>query len=299
MRQNGPVIAYTDPVTNEPVVATNAGGGWSTQTVAKGVKAYGIALALGPDGGPRLSYLTSKGEAVVAAFDGKSWTQTVVAHFAVSGPQDLKLGTAIGVDGQGKEYVAFAEPGKGIHVAQSSDGSSFDPVPTVLTDTGEFPSMQVTPDGKMYLAWFDRVQQDLLLGVYPEKELGFIARPSPSGSGGAASPPPGGGAECPKGAVTEVAPPNALADGFQKPELTAPAGKSFQLCFQNQDVALHNLTIYTSQDQFPNGQPLAKTEDLQGPGATGTTTVSALAKGSYFFLCTFHPTSMTGTLTAK
>jgi plastocyanin len=299
MRWNGPVIAYTDPVTREPVVATNAGGGWSTETVAKGVEAYGIALALGPDGGPRLSYLTSKGEAVVAAFDGTSWTQTVVARFPVSDPQDLKLGTAIGLDGKGKLYVAFAEPSKGVHVAQSSDGSSFEPVPTVLTDTGEFPTIQVTPDGKMYLAWFDRVQQDLLLGVYPEKELGFIARPSPSGSAGASGPPSAPAQACPKGAVTEVAPPNALADGFQNTELSAPAGKPFQLCFQNQDVALHNVTIYQSQDQFPGGQPLAKTEDLQGPGATGTTTVDALAKGSYFFLCTFHPTTMTGTLTAK
>jgi plastocyanin len=296
--ENGSVVAYTDPVTHEPIVATNDGSSWSTQTVAKGVQAYGIALALGPDGSPRLSYLTSKGEAVVASRAGDAWTQTVVARFTVSGPEDLKLGTAIGLDGKGKVYVAFAEPSKGVHVAQSSDGSSFEPVPTVLTDTGAFPTIQVTPEGKMYLAWFDRVQQDLLMGVYPEKELGFIARPSPSASGGA-SAPSGPAQACPKGAVTEVAPPNALADGFQKPELTAPASKPFQLCFQNEDVALHNLTIFKSESDATGGTPLGKTTDLQGPGATETITVNALDKGSYFFLCTIHPTTMTGTLTAK
>lgn len=299
--ENGPVIAYTDPVKHEPIVATNDGGGWSTQTVAKGVEAYGIALALGPDGSPRLSYLTSKGEAVVAAPAGDAWTKTVVSRFTVSGPQDLKLGTAIGLDGKGKVYVAFAEPGNGVHVAQSSDGSSFEPVPTVLTDTGEFPAMQVTPDGKMYLAWFDRVQQDLLMGVYPEKELGFIARPSPSGSGGAASPPPGGGAECPKGAVAEVAPPNAAADGFKDLALSAPANKPFPLCFQNLDVIDHNVTIYKTEGEAPpngTGQPLAATQTIPGP-AVDTVQVSGLAAGSYFFECTIHPTTMTGNLTVK
>ena len=301
MRPNGPIVAWTDPLTGAPMVASNVGGGWFAKTVARGMKATGIAVAVDPAGGPLVSFVTSDGDVVAASFEDGAWKKTVVDRLTSSESEGARLGTAIGIDGKGAVYVAWADPATGVHLARSSDGASFRPVPTVLTETGESPTMQVSRDGKVFLAWFDREEEDLLMGTYPEREVGMLAQPSPSGPASGPAPSGGGGEECPKGAVTEVAPPNALADGFQKTTLSAPAGKSFPLCFQNQDPVQHNVTVYQSEGDAPpngNGQPVAETQTITGP-ASDTVTVDALQPNDYFFVCTIHPTTMTGTLTAK
>ena len=80
---------------------------------------------------------------------------------------------------------------------------------------------------------------------------------------------------------------------FVTTEVKVPAGKAFQLTFDNQDGAPHNVAIYTdssaSQAKFQG--------DIFSAG-TRVYEVPALAAGSYFFRCDVHP-DMTGTIVAE
>lgn len=74
--------------------------------------------------------------------------------------------------------------------------------------------------------------------------------------------------------------------------MTAPAGKPFQIKFENKDPGTpHNVAINL------NGAELFKGTPFNGV-ATQTYDVPALDAGQYAFACTIHPT-MTGTLTAQ
>jgi plastocyanin len=80
---------------------------------------------------------------------------------------------------------------------------------------------------------------------------------------------------------------------FVTTEVTVPAGKAFQLSFDNQDSAPHNVAIYTDSS--------ASQARFQGDifaGGTRVYEVPALAAGTYFFRCDVHP-DMTGTIVAK
>ena len=80
---------------------------------------------------------------------------------------------------------------------------------------------------------------------------------------------------------------------FVTTDVKVPAGKAFQLTFDNQDGAPHNVAIYTdssaSQAKFQG--------DIFSSG-TRVYDVPALAAGSYFFRCDVHP-DMTGTIVAE
>lgn len=80
---------------------------------------------------------------------------------------------------------------------------------------------------------------------------------------------------------------------FTTPTLSTPAGKPFDLTFENRDPLPHNVAI------FPAGGSGAAL--FQGQIVTGPTTVTyhvpALKPGTYEFRCEVHPASMTGTIT--
>ena len=80
---------------------------------------------------------------------------------------------------------------------------------------------------------------------------------------------------------------------FTTPEVTAPAGRPFQITFENQESAPHNVAIYADASAAQN---LYRGEIF----STGTRVydVPALAAGSYFFRCDVHP-DMQGTIVAK
>ena len=80
---------------------------------------------------------------------------------------------------------------------------------------------------------------------------------------------------------------------FVQSEVEVPAGKPFQLTFDNQESAPHNVAIYTDSSA---GQALFQGEIFSG--ATRVYQVPALAAGSYFFRCDVHP-DMTGTIVAS
>jgi mono/diheme cytochrome c family protein/plastocyanin len=92
--------------------------------------------------------------------------------------------------------------------------------------------------------------------------------------------------------VSIVAPEGASIDGFAETEVTAPAGEPFALELDNQDPNIpHNVAILPQG----GGDPQASSDNVTGPGAV-TFRVEVLDAGTYPFLCTLHPTTMTGNL---
>ena len=93
--------------------------------------------------------------------------------------------------------------------------------------------------------------------------------------------------------------PNALQISskdlkFSTDKLVAPAGKPFQIAYDNQEAAPHNVAIYTDQ----SASKKIFVEDPFGGPKQVVYDVPAIAAGSYFFRCDIHP-DMKGTLEVK
>jgi len=113
--------------------------------------------------------------------------------------------------------------------------------------------------------------------------LGFVLVAC-SGGGGASNGP----------AVS--ADPNAVTISakdlkFSTDTLTAKADTGFQIEFDNQEAAPHNVAIYKDSGF---SQKVFVSEPVGGP-KTVTYSVPALAGGTYYFRCDVHP-DMKGTL---
>ncbi len=79
---------------------------------------------------------------------------------------------------------------------------------------------------------------------------------------------------------------------FDKAELKAAPG-AVTITIDNQDTGIpHNLQVFKGSDN--SGQSLAKTEVVTGPAKHSVTL--ELQKGTYFYQCDVHPTTMTGKL---
>ena len=101
-----------------------------------------------------------------------------------------------------------------------------------------------------------------------------------------------GGAATPTAGTVSI---SARSIAFDAARLTAPAGKRFEISFDNQDANVpHNVAIYRTS---------AATNALfRGTIVTGPRSVvyhvPALQPGSYFFRCDVHP-QMKGTLVVR
>ncbi len=88
---------------------------------------------------------------------------------------------------------------------------------------------------------------------------------------------------------------SASGIAFEQTSVTAPAGKAFQITFDNKDAGTpHNVAIHKDT---ASGAEVFKGEIITGP-ASKTYNVPALDAGTYAFVCSVHP-NMTGTLTAQ
>ncbi len=105
---------------------------------------------------------------------------------------------------------------------------------------------------------------------------------SATGAGGSPPPAPSGGA-----VIT------AQEMAFDRPEFTVPAGRPFQLLFENRDSAPHNVRIW---DESADAA-LFVGEVFGGPGSR-TYDVPAIPAGTHRFHCDVHP-EMAGTVTAR
>ena len=106
------------------------------------------------------------------------------------------------------------------------------------------------------------------------------------------------GAPAPSG-PTKSLDPNALRISskdlkFSTDKLVAPAGKPFQIAFDNQEGAPHNVAIYT--DASASTKIFA--EDVFSGPKQVLYDVPAIAAGTYFFRCDVHP-DMKGTLEVR
>ena len=102
-------------------------------------------------------------------------------------------------------------------------------------------------------------------------------------SAGAGGPPPS--------APTGGAVITAQNIAFDRGQLAVPAGRPFQLLFENREGAPHNVRIYDDVDQ-----PLFVGEIFGGPGSR-TYDVPAIPAGTHQFRCDVHP-DMAGTVIA-
>jgi plastocyanin len=80
---------------------------------------------------------------------------------------------------------------------------------------------------------------------------------------------------------------------FSTDALSAPADEPFQIAFDNQEAAPHNVAIY--RDSSASDKVFGE-DPFSGP-AVAVYEVPALAGGTYFFRCDVHP-DMTGELSA-
>ena len=115
---------------------------------------------------------------------------------------------------------------------------------------------------------------------------------APSGSAGGSPGASGGpGASEAAGGISI----SALNIAFEQTSVTAPAGKAFQITFENKDPGTpHDVAI---RKDNPGGAEVFKGEIVTGP-TTKVYDVPALEAGTYAFVCTVHP-NMTGTLTVQ
>ncbi|MEX0984938.1 MAG: cupredoxin domain-containing protein [Actinomycetota bacterium] len=95
--------------------------------------------------------------------------------------------------------------------------------------------------------------------------------------------------------VALAAPVNAAVDGYAQTELMAPAAVEFAIRLTSEDPVVHNVAVAPAQGETP----LVTGPDVLGPGGSGEVAVGPLDAGGYFFFCTYHPTTMTGTLTVQ
>jgi hypothetical protein len=258
----GPAVAYSDAGDGVFVAANDGENGWASVGVAGGGR--GLAGVLTADGialsfydGEQVSVATGPASGPFDVSSGAS----VTADAADSG----RAGTSIAADEQGGLWLGWYDTAIGVGFA-SGDGSAFTPIDTgAETVDGAMPSVAAVPDGSTaYLAWYDAVTQDLLLGAYGEFEELAIAAPSPEPGPPAqetSAPPTGDCTEPVDGVVTITAQGIAFDTGC----VNVPAGEAVQIEFVNEDPDQHNVAIYPSADEISPDAAFLQGEIFPGP----------------------------------
>jgi plastocyanin len=263
-------------------------------------------MAVDGDGGALAAYYTGDGSIHQAAFDGNAWTTNAVADVGEAESERPET-TGVAVDGEGEIYVTYYDPAIDAVALASGDGESFAPIETPGTMGGSMPAITVPEDGsQVFVAWYDHVNGNLVLGTLAEIGELALAVPSPTTSAApapAASPTggqdggPGGGPPCEStGTTAEIAaPPGAAAAGFDTQCLAVDANDAVEVTFDNQDPGVpHNWALFEDSG-YTQSIEGAATPLTPGP-ATETADVPPLDEGTYYFRCDAHPATMTGQL---
>ena len=202
---------------------------------------------------------------------------------------------------KGTDWIAYYDAVGDMVRLASVSGGNVTRKPLENTQQGELPQVAVSPDGNdVWIAWYDHVNLDLLVGEYGVKTppAFTLVKPSEVPVGGKASAP--STATCsPSGStVSVVAPVGASGTGFEQTCYAASAKQAFTITFDNKDTSItHNFAVYDTQ----GGKYIFGAEPTQlvtGPG-TATYKVTPQAPGTYYFQCDVHPTTMNGTFVVK
>jgi plastocyanin len=288
---DGPVVVVADALSGELIAARRRGGTWTTEVVASDVTG-GTSLAAAGDTAA-ISFYTESGVSVATGRPG-SWSIEEVASVAKTDgggtgatTAQAPPGTSVAVDGQGTISVAW-EDGAGIHLA-SGAGGKIEEIEIPDTGVGVNPTVAVTDDGaSVYLAWYEPEAGDLRLGTYGEISGLKIGVPSP-----VPTPAPPNVANCGDDGQLVL---DIVAQGstFDPQCLVAPAAEPFTINYDNKDPFVHNIVIATDEAAI-TADPVFKGPDVPGPDQVPVD-APAIDAGDYFFQCTYHPATMTGTI---
>lgn len=295
----GPIVAFVDAPGTAIMAARLSGGQWvvgdGPSLPSAATNPIGLSMASTGDS-VYLAYYAG-GSVVVANSDGSAWDSAEVVQADLGAEAeltgDLMPTTGLAVDDSGKIALGWQDV-RGAHLATGA-GTDFTEQDTLGTDGGVTPSVAVTADGAtLYLAWYDPVRQDLLLGTLGDVGDLLVANPSPPPSP-SIGPPPGACGED----GTIVLDLVALGTAFDPTCLVAPAGEPFTINFDNKDpvdqVGVHNVEILTEAP--PVGDLLYKSPDVPGPTQVELK-VPPQDAGTYYFQCVYHPGTMFGTFAA-
>jgi plastocyanin len=287
-----PVVLYPTDVTIEAATIDGERGWSSLDTVAQGDDIAGLSLASDGEGGLIASYYMRDEISVANSKDGTSWSRSTVASVG-AGENDAGRSTGIGVDESGTAYVTWYDPGTDDVRLASGTGDAFEEIETSGTQGGSQPSLGVASDGSaVYVAWYDAVNQNLMLGAYGEVGELALAVPSPTAApagGGTTAPPTQECTTAEDGVVTIT----AAALAFDTNCIEVPAGEPFTIAFDNQDEGVqHNVAVFPSAEELTD--PLMKGDVITGVDQIDYQ-VEALEEGEYYFHCDIHP-NMNGVL---
>src|SRR5581483_2638478 len=177
-----PVVVYSDGTSLRAATESPSGRrAWSTHTVESGADGVGLSLATAPDGAIHVAYYAGSEIHEAVSRDGASWQVSKVADVG-SGQNEAGRGTGVAVDSGGTVYVTWYDPGSdSVRLASAADGAQSQPIPVEDTQGGDLPSLGVTSDGSaVYLAWYDQVDQNLMLGTFGSVSGLELAVPSPT-----------------------------------------------------------------------------------------------------------------------
>lgn len=129
-------------------ISTNGGANWTESAdIASDAPYRRVAVATGPDGQAIAAYATNKGEVVVGAWNGQSFTSNVIARGGFLADATASIG------GNGKAYVAWRNSDGGIYYSERQPDGSW---PSSKIAGGQsFGSVAVTADrvGNVHIAW--------------------------------------------------------------------------------------------------------------------------------------------------
>jgi plastocyanin len=289
--RGNPVVVFGDAAKDSVEAATLQGSKWVVNVVDTKAQGLGLSVSVATSGNTAYaSYYTGHGAVRVALLDDHAPTTMEVAN--APNPSPSKTGnsasrTAVAAGTDGTMYVAWDDETKGLQFASGTD--TFTPFELGSTAAAGLHPALAASDSGVYLSWYDSVNQNLMVGVQGDLQNILVANPPPSivPSFGAS-----GGGSCGKTVQLDIVAQNTQ---FSPTCLVAAANKPFTINFDNKDsvsaTGPHNIGIFDKA----GGTQLFTGDPVSGP-ATANYPVQALAAGTYYFQCDFHPTLMIGSL---